>query len=116
MSKNVTTRWYVGAWVVVLVCALVVLLTGHVQTARAGATVFSTSPVASVAWAIAGVSSLVMVVMWVGALVRVAQLRRWGWFVAVLVLQLLWLGIVAMVAYAMSGPEDPETVTRPSFT
>ncbi|TME08810.1 MAG: hypothetical protein E6I69_04700 [Chloroflexi bacterium] len=65
------------------------------------------------AWIVAGVCSIVMLVMWIGALIRLGQLGRWGWFAGVLVLQLIALGIIGMIAYAAAGPEDAGVVTRP---
>ena len=65
------------------------------------------------AWIVAGVCSIVMLVMWIGALIRLGQLGRWGWFAGVLVLQLIALGIIGMIAYAAAGPEDAGVVNRP---
>ena len=56
-----------------------------------------------------------MLVMWIGALVKLAHLSAWGWFVGVLILHLIGLGIIGMVAYAIAGPEDDTiVVTRPT--
>jgi hypothetical protein len=56
-----------------------------------------------------------MFVMWIVALLRLAHATAWGWFVGVLVLHLIGLGIVGMVAYAIVGPEDDTiVVTRPA--
>ena len=83
MSKRITTRWYIGAWVLAVLVAC----------------------------------GIVMFVMWIGALVRLAQQHAWGWFIGVLVLQLIFLGIVGMAAYAIAGPEDTaEVVIRPTTT
>jgi hypothetical protein len=61
------------------------------------------------------ISAVVMLVMWIGALIRLGQQHAWGWFVAVLVLHLIGLGIIGMVAYAVSGPGDTDAVViRPS--
>jgi hypothetical protein len=38
---------------------------------------------------------------WIGALVRMAQLRRWGWFAALLLIN------VAMFMYIHHGPDEP---------
>ena len=58
-----------------------------------------------------------MFVMWIGALIKLAQQHAWGWFVAVLILQLIFLGIIGMAAYAIAGPQDTdEVVTRPTTT
>jgi hypothetical protein len=72
--------------------------------------------VSVIAWIVAGICTIVMLVMWIGALVKLGQLHRWGWFVFMLVLQLLYLGIIPMVAYAAAGPEEAGAVTRPSVT
>ena len=61
-------------------------------------------------------TSAVMLVVWIGALVRLGQLHSWGWFVFMLVPALVGLGIIPMVAYAVAGPEDEGAITRPSFT
>jgi hypothetical protein len=116
VSRNVTTRWYIGAWIAALISAIVFFMTAHVQTSPTSVAAFGTTPVSAAAWAVCGICSLVMLIMWIGALVRLGQLHRWGWFVAMLVLQLIGLGIVPMVAYAVAGPEDTMTVTRPSVT
>lgn len=40
-------------------------------------------------------------VAWIGALVRTAQLRRWGWFIALLLLN------ITLFIYIFEGPDDP---------
>jgi hypothetical protein len=69
-----------------------------------------------VAEIVAFVAGLVMLVMWIGALVKLGTQHAWGWFVAVLVLNLIGLGIIGMVAYAVAGPPDTagEIVSRPT--
>lgn len=62
--------------------------------------------------AILDVLIFVMFVLWVAALARLARQQDWGWFGAILVLQLAGLGIVGMVAYAIAGPIDVD-VHRP---
>jgi hypothetical protein len=60
---------------------------------------------------------VVMLLMWLAALFKLGQLRAWPWFVAVLVLHLIGLGIIGMVAYALAGPEDREQIVyRPKVT
>jgi hypothetical protein len=53
-------------------------------------------------------------VTWIGALIKLATQHVWNWFAAVLVLQLFFLGIIGMLAYAIAGPEDTEVVIRPT--
>ena len=116
MSKRVTTRWYIGAWVVAAISAIVFFMTAHTQTSSTGASAVGTSPVSVVAWLLVGVCAIVMLIMWIGGLVRLGQLHSWGWFVFMLVLQLIGLGIIPMVAYALAGPEDAPSFIRPSVT
>jgi hypothetical protein len=111
MSKSITTRWYIGAWIVAVVAGIVA---GVLARNAPG-----TGPPPSVAIAsfVVAACGVVMLVTWIGALVKVAQQHAWGWFIALLVLQLIFLGIVGMVAYAIAGPDDAlEVVTRPTVT
>jgi hypothetical protein len=63
------------------------------------------------------IAGIVMLVMWIGALVKLGMQHSWGWFVAVLILHLIALGIIGMVAYAIAGPADTgEVVMRPTAT
>jgi len=112
MRKRTTTRWYIRAWVVWLVA-----LIAMVALSRGSQT--SGSPPAGVTLAlfVMFVTGVVMLLIWIGALIRLAQQHVWGWFAAVLVLHLVGLGIVGMVAYAIAGPdESTEVVMRPSVT
>jgi len=58
---------------------------------------------------------VVMFLLWVAALARLSKQQDWGWFIAVLVLQLIGLGIVGMVAYAIAGPIDVD-LSKPGIT
>ena len=104
MSKQLTTRWYISAWMVSAIAWLALLATTHNNQGGASPAFYL----------ILAAGAIVMLVFWVGALVRLAQLDSWGWFVALLFLHLVGLGIIGMVAYAITGPEDSTTVvTRP---
>lgn len=111
MSKRITTRVYFAAWVVwvIALVAMVALLRGN-----SGAS----SPSAGVllAYLVMAAAGIVMLVMWMGALVKLGMQHAWAWFVTVLVLHLVFLGIIGMVAYAIAGPEDTEVVIRPTTT
>lgn len=111
MSKGTSTRWYVGAWVVGLIALVIAYTTGQSNTSNT-----SVSPLTAIAWGAALIAGLVMLVAWIGALIRLGQLHRWGWFAVVLILQLIGLGIIGMIAYAVAGPEDEMVVTRPTVT
>jgi hypothetical protein len=66
---------------------------------------------------VAGIACLTIVggaiggmVSWIGALLNTAQLEDKTWFVLLLVLGLFSFGLVAMIAYAIAGPDS--TVRR----
>ena len=59
--------------------------------------------------------SIVMLVVWIGALIRLGQQHSSGWFAALLLLNLIGLGIIGMLLYAMAGPDDV-VVYRPTVT
>ena len=74
----------------------------------------SVPPVAIDLYLVILASVVVMLVFWIGALIRLGQMHAWAWFTAVLVLHLIGLGIVGMIAYAIAGPDDSTfAVTRP---
>ena len=112
MSKRITTRWYIRAWVVWLI-AFVTLIVISRSTPGSSAP----PPGAMLAYFVAAVASLVTLLMWIGALIRLGQQHEWGWLSGVLVLHLIGLGIIGMVGYAVAGPEDiGEVVIRPTST
>src|ERR1700738_2499682 len=111
MNKRLTTRWYVGAWVIYLIALLALVMSAR----SAGVQGSSASPALAFGYLVLGIAGIVMLVMWIGALIKLGMQRAWGWFVGLLVLHLLGLGIIGMVAYAAAGPEDEDlVVTRPS--
>jgi glucan phosphoethanolaminetransferase (alkaline phosphatase superfamily) len=101
LSKRTTTRGYIVSWIIYVLAwvATFMIIRG---TQGAG----SPPPIALVMYLVLVATAIAMLIFWIGALVRLGQVRRWGWFVAVLVLHLVGLGIVAMVAYAIAGPDD----------
>ena len=111
MSKRTSTRWYIGAWVVAAIGLAIAYSSGH--WANGGT---SMSALTAIAWGVAIIAGLVMLVAWIGALVHVGQLHSWGWFAALLILQVILLGIIGMVAYALAGPRDELVVTRPTVS
>jgi hypothetical protein len=111
MSKRISTRWYIGAWAIYMIALIALVMSSR----SAGAQGSSPSPALVFGYLVLGIAGILMLVMWIGALVKLGMQRAWGWFVGLLVLHLLGLGIVGMVAYAVTGPEDEDlVVTRPS--
>lgn len=120
MSKRVSSRWYIGAWVVWVLAGIVFVLNSATTRNGGSVSAVGTNSLATVAWITALIAALVMFVMWIGALIRLAQQRAWAWFAGVLISHLVLLGILGMVAYAMGGPADdreytPEHETRPTL-
>jgi hypothetical protein len=62
--------------------------------------------------------TVVMFAAWLATLLELGQRGAWGWFAAVFVTQVLFLGIVGILAYALLGRrrEPLEVVTRPAIT
>jgi len=109
VSKRATTRAYISAWVVYVVSAIALIVALRNNDGAA-----SVPPVAIVLYVVLLASAVVMLVFWIGALIRLGQMHAWAWFTAVLVLHLIGLGIVGMIAYAIAGPDDSTfAVTRP---
>ena len=102
MSKRSITRLFVGA--IVAFAAGVVLVLAAIPAAVASnwavtVTLAVAGSLAMLAGAVAGVVS------WVGALFNTLQLEDKAWFVALLALGLLGVGVLAMLAYVVSGPD-----------
>jgi len=114
MSKRITTRWYIGAWIV----AVVISIVAGVMARNAPGT--SPPPALTIAYLIAVACGIIAFVMWIGALIKLGQQHSWGWFVFLLLIYVLtlgFLGIVGMVAYAIAGPDDTsQAVMRPTTT
>ena len=54
------------------------------------------------------------VTSWIGALVATSRLEDKTWFVLLLVLGLVSLGLPAMIAYAIAGPDGFATISGPA--
>lgn len=59
--------------------------------------------------AVSIVGGVLLLIAWIGALVRTAQLGRWGWFVCLIV-----LSGITMLLYIFIGPTTP--ANQPSYT
>jgi hypothetical protein len=110
VSKRITTRWYIGSWIVYIIAAVAFFVVAHNAQGSS-----SPPPAFFIPYAVMAGTGVVMLVTWIGALVKLGQQRAWGWLTGVLVLHLVGLGIIGMVAYAVSGPEDSAYVAvRPT--
>ncbi len=110
MSKRITTGWYIASWVVSVLALLGLFV------AMRGSHGTSAPAAAMVAYGVMGIAGLAMLVMWIGALVKLGGRQAWAWFMGVLVLHLIGLGIIGMVAYAVAGPPDESGyVIRPTL-
>ncbi len=109
MSRRISTRWYIAAWVVWVIAfvAMVAMIRGDSSTGAPGGGML-------LAYLVMAVGGIVTLVTWVGALVKLSTQHLWSWFAAVLVLHLVGLGIIGMAAYAIAGPEETEVVIRPT--
>jgi len=105
VSRRLTTRWYIGSWVVYALAWAALIM-----TLRSNTDAESPPPMAMLLYLVLFASAVVMLVFWIGALIMLAHLRALGWFIAVLVLHLIGLGIIGMIAYALAGPDHPMTV------
>src|SRR2546428_5944193 len=94
VSKQLTTRWYISAWIVSAIAWLALLATTHNHQD-------GTSPAF---YLVLGAGAILMLVFWIGALFRLAQLNSWGWFVAVLFLSVVGVGVVCGGGHARSRP------------
>jgi len=111
MSKPTITRLFVGA--IVAVAAGLVLVLAAVWAAFASdllvtVTLVVVGSLAMLAGAVAAVVS------WIGALLNTAQLEDKTWFVSLLVLGLLGVGVLAMVAYVLAGPDGTSRGVAPA--
>jgi hypothetical protein len=112
VGKRTTTRWYIGAWL-----AWCLAFLSLIAMARMTGPTSMPPPGSFIAYLVMFLAMVVTFVAWLGALLRLGHLRAWSWFIAVLVLHLIGLGIIGMVAYAIAGPEDREQIVyRPTVT
>jgi hypothetical protein len=117
MGKRAATTGYVVAWLISVVAFVVLWNTSRAQGSPSGVALLGATPVSTAAWLVIAIATLAMLVMWIAALFALGQAHAWGWLAALLILQLIGLGIIGMIAYAMAGPSYERAVfTRPSVT
>jgi|SRR5579885_1138075 len=106
MSKSLTRILYLIGLVIGIVAGILeymAIAATHVDTTT-GAVTGMNPGLLSIALVIAGVAGILAFVAWIGALVKTAQLARWGWFIVLLLLS--WL-VIPMLVYIFAGPETP---------
>ncbi len=114
MSKRTIVRWYVVAWIVWCLAFLALLAIG-----RFSAPSSNPPPGTFPLYFVMLVAAIVTFLMWVLALIKLGTRHIWGWFIALLALHLVGIGIVGIAAYALAGPADvggEEIVYRPTAT
>jgi len=122
MSKTTITRLFLGGvvavivgWVFAIAAILSALVGGAVDLAGAdivrvnGAAFATPLLVLTFAAVLVGGGTVAVLGSWVGALVATAQLDDKTWFALLLVLGLWSFGVIAMLAYAIAGPEGTTT-------
>lgn len=122
MSKATIVKVFIGS-VVAVVAGLLLAFTAVWIGYANGVFVMQGSDVTGIeatpfAWTMVGlmlVAALAMVggfigglVSWIGALLNTAQVDDKTWFILLLVLGLLSFGVVAMIAYAIGGPDGTQ--------
>lgn len=126
MSKATVTRIFIGSMLAVLAGAVLAILTVTLAIANDIVAVRDTDIVAVegglLSWALLGIGLVAGAVIlagavggvaaWIGALLNSAQLESKRWFVSLVVLGMLSVGIVAMIAWLLAGPDG--TADRPA--
>ena len=59
--------------------------------------------------------TIAAVVSWIGALLNTWQLEDKVWFASLIALGLLGVGVVAMVAYVVAGPDGTKKTAAPAL-
>jgi hypothetical protein len=119
VSKATVTRIFLGSVIAVIAAAVLAFATVWIAYAN-GAFVMNGPDVVGIrstpaAWAIFGFGFVAMLAMmagfvgamvsWIGALLNTSELEDKTWFVVLLVLGVLSVGLVAMIAYVIAGPD-----------
>jgi hypothetical protein len=114
MSKPTIARLFVGASVAVaggLVLVLAAVWAAVASDLVVTVTLVVVGSLALLTGAVAAVAS------WIGALLNTAKLEDKTWFVSLLVLGLFGVGVLAMVAYVLVGPDATSaSVARAGIT
>jgi hypothetical protein len=125
MSKRTITLLFTGGIVAVVAGAILAFAAVWIAYAN-GAFVMDGPDVVGIqptpyAWAVLAFGVLAIVAMmagfiaglvsWIGALLNTAQLEDKTWFIILLVLGLMSFGMLATIAYIISGPDSSRRLT-----
>lgn len=120
MSKATITKLFVGG-IVAVVAGIVLAAVAFLWAYGAGAFVMSGPDVVAIngtgftaGLIAAGIVAVLAIVggaiaglvSWIGALINTVALEDKTWFVVLLVLGLMSFGFIAMIAYAIAGPDS----------
>lgn len=130
MSKSTITRIFIGSAIAVIAGGILAIAAVAIAFAN-GVFIMEGPDVVGVrgtalAWTMVGlaiVAGLVMIggfvgglVSWIGALLNTAQLEDKAWFLILLLLGIWNLGVIAMIAYLVAGPDGrPAPVAGDSY-
>lgn len=70
----------------------------------------------AVGLALAGIGGAIEMISWILALISVAVLGRWGWFLVMLILGVVGLFLIVMVVYSFVGPTTRRNPRRQMST
>jgi hypothetical protein len=103
LSKSLTRTLYLLA-ILGFIVGFVLTIVGASQTSTAAdgtSTISGTgAAVALVGVVLYAIAGILAFVAWIGALIKTAQLQRWGWFVCLIV-----FSGITMLIYIFAGPE-----------
>jgi hypothetical protein len=126
MSKATISRIFIGSMIAIVAAAILAIAAVTIAYAN-GVFIMDGPDVVGVrgtglAWTMVGfgiVAGLVVMaglvgglVSWIGALLNTAQLDDKVWFVVLLLLGIWNLGVFAMIAYVIAGPDAKPTAVQ----
>jgi hypothetical protein len=119
MSKTTIVRLFWGS-LIAFVLAIILMVVAGSLLFFSGSLIMNGPDVVGIeaepfAWSMVGVAmfgcvvamtaAVAELVAWIGAVLNTAQLQDKAWFVVLMVTGLLGIGMVAMIAYAIAGPD-----------
>jgi hypothetical protein len=127
MSKTTIVRWFWGSLIALVVAVILIVFAGSllyfsgslimngpdVVGIEADAFAWSMVAIAMFAVLVVMAAGVAQLVAWIGAILNTAQLQDKAWFVVLLVTGLLGIGLVAMIAYAIAGPDGTQPERLP---